>query len=75
MLTVGTPLAFVSLINRLVYPLQGLAGQWASFQRSISAIERITHILKQQPEISDFPLISLEKPKQKAIHFHDITYL
>lgn len=73
MLTVGSLLAFVSLSNRLIYPLNGLAGQWAAFQRSISAIERIAHILKQHETI-DFPEFSQEKPKQKAIYFQDITF-
>lgn len=74
MLTVGSLLAFVTLSNRLIYPLNGLAGQWAAFQRSISAIERIAPILKVQYETTDFPEFFQEKPKQKAICFQDMTF-
>ncbi|MED3814306.1 ABC transporter ATP-binding protein [Priestia megaterium] len=74
MLTVGSLLAFVSLSNRLIYPLNGLAGQWAAFQRSISAVERIAHILKAQYETTDFPEFSQKKPKQKTIYFQDMTF-
>ena len=42
-ITIGALLSFINLVNHLVYPLTGLAGQWAGYQRSISALERITN--------------------------------
>lgn len=74
MLTVGSLLAFVTLSNRLIYPLNGLAGQWAAFQRSTSAVERIAPILKVQYETIDFPEFFQKKPKQKAIGFQNMTF-
>jgi ABC-type multidrug transport system fused ATPase/permease subunit len=73
-ITVGSLLAFVNLVNRLVYPLTGLAGQWAGFQRSVSAVERIADILAESPEAADLPTYTPSKPFAKSIVFQDITF-
>ncbi|MFC0216447.1 ABC transporter ATP-binding protein [Paenibacillus chartarius] len=49
-LTVGTLLTFISLISHLVSPLTGLAAQWAGFQRSVAAVERLRHIVLEPKE-------------------------
>lgn len=46
-MTVGALIMFINLVNHLVYPLTGLAGQWAGFQRSVSALERVFNILDE----------------------------
>jgi ATP-binding cassette subfamily B protein len=54
-MTVGSLLIFVNLVNHLVYPLTELAGQWAGFQRSASAMERILKVLEHRTEARDLP--------------------
>ncbi|MCA1010070.1 ABC transporter ATP-binding protein [Halobacillus halophilus] len=49
-LTIGALLTYINLVNHLVYPMTGLAGQWAGYQRSVSAIERIIRLLDQPRE-------------------------
>jgi ATP-binding cassette subfamily B protein len=73
-ITVGSLMSFVNLTNHLVYPLTGLAGLWAGFQRSISAVERILIILEQPTESADLPVDSPLKPVLKSIQFRNITF-
>jgi ATP-binding cassette, subfamily B, bacterial len=73
-MTVGSLLTFINLVGHLVYPMTGLAGQWAGFQRSITAIERLIHLL-QKPTSSDElanykPTIS----NVKSIQFQGISF-
>ncbi|MGP4067344.1 ABC transporter ATP-binding protein [Halobacillus sp. B29] len=49
-LTIGALLTYINLVNHLIYPMTGLAGQWAGYQRSVSAIERIIRLLDQPRE-------------------------
>lgn len=74
LITVGSLLTFVNLVNHLVYPLTELAGQWAGFQRSASAMERIFKILEQPTESIDLPVSLPSRPLLKSIHFQDITF-
>jgi ATP-binding cassette, subfamily B, bacterial len=73
-LTVGSLLTFIHLAGHLVYPMTGLAGQWAGFQRSITAIERLVDLLNRptaSDELSSFtPTIS----NVKSIQFQDICF-
>jgi ATP-binding cassette, subfamily B, bacterial len=73
-ISVGSLLSFVNLTNHLVYPLTGLAGLWAGFQRSISAIERIARVLDQPTESTHLPAGSLPKPFLNSIQFQNITF-
>lgn len=50
-ITVGVLLAFVSLMQHLVYPLTDLASDWGGFQRSIAAVERIKVAMDVPPEM------------------------
>ncbi|WP_026694390.1 ABC transporter ATP-binding protein [Peribacillus kribbensis] len=54
-LTVGALLTFLNLVNHLVYPMTGLAGQWAGFQRSIIAADRLLRVLEQKAEAEELP--------------------
>ncbi|KRE51014.1 ABC transporter ATP-binding protein [Paenibacillus sp. Soil724D2] len=74
LISVGSLLIFVNLVNHLVYPLTELAGQWAGFQRSSSAMERLFKILEQPTESTDLPLAIQSKPLMKSIQFQDITF-
>ena len=58
-MTVGNLLTFTNLVGHLVYPLTGLASQWAGFQRSLAAMERIIDLL-EKPVASNNYLLSLQ---------------
>ncbi|MCR8635419.1 ABC transporter ATP-binding protein [Paenibacillus radicis (ex Xue et al. 2023)] len=73
-ITVGSLLAFVNLTNHLVYPLTGLAALWAGFQRSVSAVERISKVLEQPVDSTVLPQNLLPQPFLKSIQFHNITF-
>ncbi|KKI92977.1 ABC transporter permease [Bacillus sp. SA1-12] len=60
-ISVGSLLTFVTLIQRLISPLTGIAGLWGSFQSSASAVERISSVLDEK-------LDSLELPSYEQIH-------
>jgi ABC-type multidrug transport system fused ATPase/permease subunit len=65
-MTVGSLLIFVTLVNHLVYPLTELAGQWAGFQRSVSAVERVVKVLEEKTDGEELP--SYVKPEEKGLH-------
>jgi ATP-binding cassette subfamily B protein len=73
-ITIGALLSFITLVNRLVYPLTGLAGQWAGYQRSISALERITNLLDQPIDFKELPSYAPLQPLNKRIQFQNITF-
>ncbi|CAG9613440.1 Putative multidrug export ATP-binding/permease protein [Bacillus rhizoplanae] len=73
-MSVGSLLTFINLVNHLVYPLTGLAGQWAGFQRSITAVERLLKILELPTESTDVATYSPAKPVVKSIQFQNITF-
>ncbi|MBT2709497.1 ABC transporter ATP-binding protein [Pseudomonas sp. ISL-84] len=73
-MTVGALLTFVNLVNHLVYPLTGLAGQWAGFQRSVTAVERIMDVLEEPADSEELPSYSVSKPLMSFIKFQDITF-
>lgn len=73
-LTVGSLLAFVSLLQNLTSPFTGMAGIWAEFQRSLSAIERIFSILDEPTEMKELPKVSKKKIISTGICFKDINF-
>lgn len=73
-MTVGSLLMFVNLVNYLVYPLTGLAGQWAGFQRSITAIERVMNVLEQPTDSKILPSYAKSKSVYHGIDFKNITF-
>ncbi|TDB54846.1 ABC transporter ATP-binding protein [Bacillus sp. CBEL-1] len=70
-ITIGALLTFVNLINHLISPLTGLAGQWAGYQRAISALERIVDVFEQ-------PITSKALPTQQSakypVHHSEIEF-
>lgn len=73
-LTVGALLSYMNLIDHLVYPLTGLAAQWASFQRAAAALERISKILDSPTESTNLSNYILPTTQAKTIHFRNITF-
>jgi ATP-binding cassette, subfamily B, bacterial len=73
-ISVGSLLTFVSLVNYLVNPLTGLASQWAGFQWSVSALERVVHILEESAES---PVVHEYTPLFKgltSIEFKNVSF-
>ncbi|WP_416828297.1 ABC transporter ATP-binding protein [Ectobacillus polymachus] len=73
-ITVGMLLTFISLIDHLIYPVTGLAGQWGGFQRSVSAVERIANVLDQSIESTSLPAYIPPTNKHQSISFQNITF-
>ncbi|WP_226677948.1 ABC transporter ATP-binding protein [Mesobacillus jeotgali] len=73
-MTIGSLLTFTNLVGYLVYPLTGLAGQWAGFQRSITAIERIIELVEKPVTSLELPTYLPVKSNMKSIEFKDMTF-
>lgn len=73
-MSVGSLLMFVTLVNHLVYPLTGLAGQWAGFQRSVTAVERVLKVLEQPTDSTDLPSYTPSIKHLTSIQFQNITF-
>ncbi|WP_404405939.1 ABC transporter ATP-binding protein [Jeotgalibacillus malaysiensis] len=54
-ITAGMLLTFVNLVNLLVSPLTGFAGQWAGYQRSMTALERVVKVFDQTKTAEELP--------------------
>jgi ATP-binding cassette, subfamily B, bacterial len=73
-LTVGSLLIFLNLVGNLVYPMTGLAGQWAGFQRSVTAIERLVDLLNKPTSTDELPSFVPTLTNIKSIQFQDISF-
>lgn len=73
-MTVGALLTFINLVNHLVYPLTGLAGQWAGFQRSVAAVERLLTVLDQPVDSADLPKFIPSFSLSKTIEFQNVSF-
>ncbi|WP_233569744.1 ABC transporter ATP-binding protein [Falsibacillus albus] len=73
-MTVGALLTFINLVNHLVYPLTGMAGQWAGFQRSITALERIVNVLEEKPTCEKLPSHVAVHQIHTPIHLQNISF-
>ncbi|TDG00294.1 ABC transporter ATP-binding protein [Paenibacillus piri] len=76
-LTVGSLLAFVSLMQYLISPLAGMAGLWGGFQRSIAAIERLQKVMNEPAEphsLLSVPASASRVMAPSSIHFHHVTF-
>lgn len=74
MMAVGTLLTFVNLVHHLVYPLSGLASQWAGFQRSTVALQRIIKVLEQPSESANMPSFVSSGTISGSIEMRDISF-
>jgi len=74
LLTIGSLLAFVNLMNHLVYPLTGLASQWGALQKSLAAMERMKEILDRSPEVKELPFYSKIPNTPISIDFEHVTF-
>ncbi|UOY93325.1 ABC transporter ATP-binding protein/permease [Ectobacillus sp. JY-23] len=73
-MTAGTLLIFMNLVNYLIYPLTELASQWASFQRAITSVERLTAVFQLPTETATLSSYTPIHIGEKDIHFQNITF-
>lgn len=73
-LSVGALLTFLNLVNHLYYPLTGLAGLWAGFQRSVAGLERVLNVLKKPAAIKELPYYLPSKEDFGDIEFNNVTF-
>ena len=73
-MTVGHLLTFTNLVGYLVYPLTGLASQWAAFQRSLAAMERIINLLDKPVDSKELPSYSPKIKEVQSINFENLTF-
>lgn len=73
-LTVGSLLTFINLVGHLVYPMTGLAGRWAGFQRSITAIERLVDLLNKPTASKELSSFVPTFTNVKSIEFQEISF-
>lgn len=73
-MTIGSLLAFVSLIQHLVLPLTGMSSLWGSFQRSLSSVERIVQLVEEETETGALPSVSPAMPLREGIRFRQVTF-
>ena len=73
-MTVGHLLTFTNLVGYLVYPLTGLASQWAAFQRSLAAMERIIDLLEKPTVANELPSFSPSIKQIHSIEFEQVTF-
>ncbi|MEI3613881.1 ABC transporter ATP-binding protein [Pseudogracilibacillus sp. SO30301A] len=54
-ITIGALLAFIQLLNHVVWPFSGLAQVWGLTQESLSACDRIFRVFKEKRQFDTFP--------------------
>ena len=67
-------LPVTNLVGYLVYPLTGLASQWAAFQRSLAAMERIINLLDKPVDSKELPSYSPKIKEVQSINFENLTF-
>jgi ATP-binding cassette, subfamily B, bacterial len=73
-MSVGSLLTFLSLSGYLISPLTGAAGQWANFQRSITAIDRLLLILDEPVHSPDLPSKIQSTKLENQIEFRNVYF-
>jgi ATP-binding cassette subfamily B protein len=73
-ISIGSLLAFVTLIQHLIYPFSGIAKQWGGLQRSLAAIERIWKVMDERPECSKLPAYIHPTPLHSGIRLNHLTF-
>lgn len=83
-LTVGSLLAFMNLMGRLVWPFTEMVDAWAAFQRSMSGTRRVLEVINdvsaEVPSAGTVPTVFVDaSPKavstgQDAVRLEDVTF-
>ncbi|MFT8929660.1 MAG: ABC transporter ATP-binding protein [Sporolactobacillus sp.] len=73
-ITIGALLAFMALINQLIFPLNSLAGRWSIFQQALAAAERIHMLLDQPLPASEWGKFTAKPPLKRGIEIKHLTF-
>jgi ATP-binding cassette subfamily B protein len=73
-ISIGSLLAFLTLIQHLIYPFSGIAKQWGGLQRSLAAVERIWKVMDERPERSKLPSYIHPVPLHTGIRLNQLTF-
>lgn len=73
-LSIGSLFAFVTLIQYMVYPFSGFAGQWGGLQRSLASVERIWNVLDEKPDRLNMPSYLPPPPLNEGIRIERLTF-
>jgi ATP-binding cassette subfamily B protein len=71
--TVGLLISFIAYVSNFYHPLRQMANLWASFQLTLAAWDRISHLLSLK---SNLPIVeSIDAPSSSSfIHFHNVSF-
>jgi ABC-type multidrug transport system fused ATPase/permease subunit len=73
-MTVGTLFAFVGYLSNFFDPVQQLSQLYNTFLSAVAALDKITEVLDEEPEIVDRPG-ALELPRIEGhVHFEDVRF-
>ena len=73
-ITVGTLIAFLTLMQWLVHPFTGMASCWSRIQNSISAFERVWAILGSDSEFKNFPDTITSNRSAVSVELNNISF-
>ena len=73
-LTVGTIVAFISLLTRLFGPVTSLFTMHVDVTRSLALFERVFEYLDLEPEVLDEPGSVAVKELEGRIEFEDVSF-
>ncbi len=73
-LSVGTLIAFISLLFQVIEPVQGISGIIQSLQQATGAMERVDELLKSQPAIQDAPNARPLQRLSRTIRFEHLFF-
>ncbi|GBF76001.1 hypothetical protein PA598K_04440 [Paenibacillus sp. 598K] len=73
-MSVGSLLAFVSLMNYLISPMTGMAGLWGAFQRSLAVVERLVGLLRTPPETESLPAPTTPTRQAPELRFEEVAF-
>ncbi len=71
--TVGLLISFIAYVSNFYNPLRQIASLWASFQLTLAAWDRISHLLSRR---SNLPVIEFEETTHKSavIQFENVSF-
>ncbi|QMV43241.1 ABC transporter ATP-binding protein [Cohnella cholangitidis] len=73
-LSIGSLFAFVTLIQYMIYPFSGIAGQWGGLQKSLASVERIWNVLDEKPDRESMPVYVPPPSLNEGIRLRRLQY-
>lgn len=73
-LSIGSLFAFVTLIQYMIYPFSGIAGQWGGLQKSLASVERIWNVLDERVDRANMPVYVPPPSLNEGIRLERLQY-